>query len=962
MLWCMSIRNDDEAHGVLLDMGTRRPRRLRLWVLLGAALLLLLTLPRLLSLYIDALWYGSVGYAPVFWYSFRYKILLFVIFAVATFVILRAAFYVLNRMFAALIQTRRNLVINNQPVEIAPARILRPLTWAVTLIFALSYGFAMSSEWQTFSLYLHQPATGASDPIFHQPLGFYLFTYPVYDLLSGWLTTLAFIILVATVVYALATIAEQTTQTGADVTQRTRYAAISCALALFLLTLAWDVFLARYPYLWSEHQTFTGATYTEAHFTLPGLLVVAIALLLAIIIALVNAFTRRGRRLLLLTIVLPGAVYLVAVLLVPAYVQSFVVKPNELARETPYIEQNINWTRQAFQLDRVTTQEFEADSSLAAFDVANNRDTLDNIRLWDRQALQSTLTQIQEIRNYYNFAEVDVDRYHVGDRQRQVMIAARELDVNALPESSRNWVNERLIYTHGYGVTMNTASGFTSEGRPEFILSNMPVESSAPDIKLTRPQIYFGSKSDTDVYVRTRQKEFDFPQGDADTYTTYEGTGGIPIGSGLRRLAVAWALDDLSKLPFSDDVTADSRVLMRRNILARTQALAPFLKYDNDPFIIVDGAGRLFWMIDAYTSTDRFPYARHADADNLPVNYLRNSVKVTIDAYNGDVTFYVFDEQDPLLNAYRNMFPTLFRPAATMPADLRAHVRYPDTLLQTQAEVFGLYHTTNAKVFFQREDVWSVASLNPPEQDKKTQAQPLRPYFALMQLPNLHAGSEFVRVVLFTPTNRNNMIAWLAGRSDGDAYGTLISYNLPKSRLIDGPIQIEARIDQDPQLSGQFTLWNQQGSRIQRGNLMALPVGRGLLYVQPIYLQAERSPMPELRMVVVATHEKLAYGPNFAAALASLFGEAASAQPQPAANTTGGSQGERPKPAATPAAQNNAQQLIARANQEFNDYLRLTAEGKLAEAGQKLAALKLTLAELQRMNGQEQAPASSAPK
>ncbi len=959
----MSIRKDDEPHEVLIDLGPRRPRRVRLLVLLGAVLLLLFTLPRLLSLYIDTLWFGSVGYAPVFWFSFRYKILLFVVFALATFVILRAAFFVLARTFASLIQARRSLVINNQPVEIAPARILRPLSWLVSLGFAVGYGFAMSSEWQTFALLLHQPATNSSDPIFHQPLGFYLFTLPVYDLLSGWLTTLAFIILIATAVYALATMAEQATQTFVDTTQRTRYAAISCALALLLLTLAWDVFLARYPYLWSEHQTFTGATYTEAHFTLPGLLVVAITLLVAMLLALVNAVTQRGLRLLVLAIVLPVAVYLVAVLFVPVYVQSFIVKPNELARETPYIEQNIAWTRQAFQLDQVTTQDFEADAAPAAFDVANNRATLDNIRLWDRQALQSTLTQIQEIRNYYNFAEVDVDRYRIGERQRQVMIAARELDVNALPESSRNWVNERLIYTHGYGVTMNTASGFTSEGRPEFILSNMPVESSAPDIKLTRPQIYFGSKSNTDVYVRTKQKEFDFPQGDADTYTTYEGTGGIPVGSGLRRLAVAWALDDLSKLPFSDDVSADSRVLMRRNILERTQVLAPFLTYDNDPFIIVDGQGRLFWMIDAYTSTDRYPYARHSDEDNLAVNYLRNSVKVTIDAYNGDVSFYVFDEQDPLLNAYRNMFPTLFRPASSMPADLRAHVRYPDSLIQTQAAIFGLYHTTNPKIFFQREDVWSVASLSLAGQDKNTQPQPLRPYFALMELPNLHAGTEFIRVVLFTPTNRNNMIAWLAGRSDGDKYGTLVSYNLPKSRLIDGPVQIEARIDQDPQLSGQFTLWNQQGSRIQRGNLMALPVGRGLLYVQPIYLQAERSPMPELRLVVVATHEKLAYGPNFATALNALFGDTANAQPQPANKLSDGQQGEKATATPTPAAgQSNVQQLIARANQEFNDYLRLTADGKLAEAGQKLAALKLTLAELQRTNGQAQAPINNPPK
>jgi uncharacterized membrane protein (UPF0182 family) len=522
-----------------------------------------------------------------------------------------------------------------------------------------------------------------------------------------------------------------------------------------------------------------------------------------------------------------------------------------------------------------------------------------------------------------------------------------------LPESSRNWINERLIYTHGYGVTINTANGFTSEGRPDFILSNMPVESAAPDVKLTRPQIYFGSKTDTDVYVRTGQKEFDYPQGEANSYTTYEGTGGIRIGSGLRRLALAWALDDVSKLPFSNDVTADSRVLMRRQILTRAQTLAPFLIYDNDPFIVVGADGRLMWMVDAYTATDRYPFARHTEAEEQDVNYLRNSVKITIDAYNGDVNFYVFDEQDPILAAYRNVFPTLFRPVAQMPADLRAHVRYPDTLIQTQGDVYGLYHTTNPKVFFQREDVWSVASV--PGQDKDAKPAPLRPYFALMRLPGYEEqGPEFIRVVLFTPAARNNLIGWMAGRSDGDNYGTLVVYGFPKSRLIDGPLQIEARIDQDPQLSGQFTLWNQQGSRIQRGNLMALPVGRGLLYVQPIYLQAERSPMPELRLVVLATHERLAFGPNFADALAGLFGKEAGAPTQPAngeaAQQNAGQKPEQSAPPPTAAA--SVEQLIQRANEEFNDYQRLTSQGKLAEAGQKLEALKQTLSELQRVNGQ----------
>jgi uncharacterized membrane protein (UPF0182 family) len=342
------------------------------------------------------------------------------------------------------------------------------------------------------------------------------------------------------------------------------------------------------------------------------------------------------------------------------------------------------------------------------------------------------------------------------------------------------------------------------------------------------------------------------------------------------------------------------------------------------------------------------------EAEGRRVNYLRNSVKVTVDAYNGDVLFYVFDEEDPLVAAYRGVFPTLFRPASEMPPDVRAHVRYPDTLLQTQGSVFGLYHTTNPKLFFQREDVWSLASVNVTGQNKTSRPEPLRPYFALMGLPGEAAGPEFIRVVLFTPANRNNMIAWMAGRSDGDAYGTLVAYNLPKSRLVDGPLQIEARIDQDPQLSGQFTLWNQQGSRVQRGTLMAMPVGRGLLYVQPIYLQAERSPMPELRLVVVAMQEKLAFGPNFATALANLFGEAAGAQPQGETKAEETKPGEGAKPETVPAAQTDVRRLITRANQEFSDYQRLTSEGKLAEAGQKLEALKRTLEELQNVREQSQ--------
>jgi hypothetical protein len=495
---------------------------------------------------------------------------------------------------------------------------------------------------------------------------------------------------------------------------------------------------------------------------------------------------------------------------------------------------------------------------------------------------------------------------------------------------------------------MNTANGFTPEGRPEFLLSNMPAESNAEEVKLARPQIYFGEKTDTTVYVGTRQKEFDYPQGDANAQTVYEGEGGFPVGGALRRLVIAWELGDASRLPFADDVTAESRVLMRRNIGARVRALAPFLLYDADPYVVVRPDGTLAWILDAYTTSASYPYARHYRVGDVRVNYVRNSVKATVDAYTGAVTFYVFDREDAVLAAYRSLFPALFRDASEMPADLRAHARYPEALLKAQAEAFGLYHTENAKVFFQREDVWSVARESAPKQGGE--AQELEPYYALLQLPGSDGtpapSPEFVNVVAFTPASRDNLIGWMAGRGDGDAYGSLLVYKFPKTKLVNGPAQVNARIDQNAQLSSQLTLWNQQGSRAQRGNLLVVPLGRGLLYVQAIYLQAERSPMPELRLVVLATQDRLAFGTSFPDALSKLFGRADAAAQAPRQGeqqaARQGEQGGQQQPPAT------REELIDRAAQDLADYQRLTAEGKLGEAGQKLESLKRALEELRR--------------
>lgn len=933
----------------IIDVSPPRRRRWRLWLLAGL-FLLFIVLSRSLSIYLSALWFGSLGYSNVYWYILKLKVGLFLVFLILTALILRAGFSLLEKIFSVHALAPRTIMVNNQPVEFSPGRFLRPLAWGIALIFALFSGLSMKGKWLEFATYLHRTPTALVDPIFQKPLEFYLFSLPVLDTISSWLLMMTFVLFCAALIYSLLSI-PQTLVKKAHSVSSTSFAATSVTLAAFLLALAWRVYLSRFPYLWADHQTFSGVTYTEANYLLPALTIVAVALVVAALICLVNAFSKRGLRLLVLACALPMLVYVVGVVIVPTYVNSFIVKPNELGRETPYIEHNIAWTRRGFGLEQLELREFEAEPSIEALNLNANRSTLENIRLWDWRALQDTLKQVQTIRTYYDFLDVDVDRYSLGGQTRQVMLAARELDVEKLPDSSRNWINEKLIYTHGYGVTMNTANGFTPEGMPRFVLSDMPIKSTGSEATITRPQIYYGQKTDTDVYVNTAQREFDFPQGESNTYTTYQGTGGIQIGGRLRRLLLAWTLNDLSKLPFSDDINSQSRVLIHRNIREIVNGVAPFLIYDNDPYIVVSKDGRLFWMLDAFTEASSFPYSRHHAVGNDTVNYIRNSVKVVIDAYNGSVDFYVFDPQDPIISTYRAVFPTLFKDAAAMPEDLRSHVRYPETLIRVQAEVYGLYHTQSPKVFFQREDVWSVASQLGIDDQNKKQAQPIDPYYVLMQLPGEEEPTEFALILPFTPSNRNNMIGWMAGRSDGANYGKLLVYNFPESRLIEGPLQIEARIDQNAQLSAQFSLWNQQGSRVLRGHLLVIPIGRSLLYVEPVYLQAQRSPMPELRLVVLAIQERVAYGQSFDEALANLVGDSAKLTATPAESGTAEKPpaGQLPPTtAATPAPTGNTEQLILRAIQEFEEYQRLTAQGKLAEAGQKLEQHKRTLEELRR--------------
>ncbi|MDR3792359.1 MAG: UPF0182 family protein [Terracidiphilus sp.] len=923
------------------------PRRSRRGLLVFFILVAVLFLAgrTAISWWVNLLWFRSLGFGDVFWRSLWMEWGVFAVFAATTFAVLYGAFLLLLRANGAKLPDSVPFLFGGQSFQLPVARALRFGTAAMAILVSLGSGAAMASNWQTLALWWYAPtASGVADPIFGRPLGFYLFTLPAWQSLLGWMLTVAVLVTILAALFLAASGGARLLREGLKGPSGLPWRGFSFAFTFLLLALALRVYVSRFEMIFEHHQLFDGVSYTDAHVTIGGLFAVAVALLAGAMIALgTGLFQPRGRWLVLA--VLPAILCYVGVTAAGWYTTTFVVRPNQLVRETPYIANNIEFTRRAWGLDRFVQREFPAETTVEAADPAANQATLQNIRLWDWRALQDTLSQLQEIKTYYNFPDIDIDRYSfpvtpkacavvcpTQYETREVMLAARELNVDKLPENSRNWVNDKLIYTHGYGLTMNPVNGFTPEGLPTLILSNMPVQSTVPSLSVKRPEIYFGEMTSTDVYVKTHQKEFNYPEGESNNLASYEGSGGIQMGGFLRRIFIALDRGDLTKVPFSDDIGPDSRLLMRRSVRDRVQAVAPFLTFDRDPYIVLDANGRLEWILDGFTTSATYPYSSHyGDA-----NYMRNSVKAVVDAYEGTVTLYVFDNEDPILAAWRSIFPSLFRDGSTMPAAQREHVRYPELLLQLQAEAYGLYHMTNPEVFYNGEDKWTVASENGVDASGQQGIQPMQPNFVLMKLPG-EQNQEFVEVLPFTPVNRTNMIGWIAGRSDGEHYGKAIVYNFPKTRLVDGPQQIEARIDQNAQLSGQLTLWNQQGSRVVRGNLLVIPCGKTLLYAEPIYLQAQHSPMPELRLVVLALQDRLAYATSFEGALASLFGAETSSltateTPQaPVSSATG------PKPA------ENLNALVSQASRDFADYQRLTSAGKLAEAGQKLDDLKRTL-------------------
>jgi len=731
--------------------------------------------------------------------------------------------------------------------------LVKPLGILVCAVLALLAGNWGSLQWEEVLLFINRVNVGTTDPVMGRDISFYLFSLPLWEALkvfSGF-TMLAISALSAAVYFVRGGIT--LTERGVAVDEYVRRH-IAVLAGLYGLVIAAGFWLDSFGLLYSSSSAMHGAGYTDVHARLMTFRTLTFLTPLAGL-ALAAGIWKGTWRTALAGPILVIAVYGIGIKVYPGLLQKFKVAPNELALETPYIESSIKFTRIGYDLDKIETVPFDVDSKLSAADITNNAATIKNIRLWDHAPLLKTYSQLQQIRTYYKFFDVDNDRYLVNGTYSQVMLSPRELSYADLP--SRNWINERLIFTHGNGLTFGPVSRISKEGLPEFFVKDIPPVSLA-DIKITRPEIYFGELSNEYVIVRTRVPEFSYPTATGNINTTYTGKGGVAVDSLLKKVLFA-ARFRTEKILLSSDITPESRIIYNRNISDRVKALAPFLRFDGDPYMVVADNGKLHWIIDAYTYSDRLPYSRPLQGG---INYMRNSVKAVVDAYDGTVSFYISDADDVMIKAYSRIFPDLFKPLAAMPKDLRSHIRYPHQFLQLQAAMFAAYHMTDPKVFYNKENLWQVPALG---------EKPMEPYYTIMRLPG-EKKEEYILMLPFTPSKRDNLAAWLTARCDEPNYGKIRAYTFPRDRLFYGPKQIDARINQDSFISQQLTLWNQRGSEVIRGSLLVIPIEKSLIYVQPLFLAADKNGLPELKRVIVAFGDEVVMEENLELALQQLFG------------------------------------------------------------------------------------------
>jgi len=884
------------------------------WLVVVAVVLALIAIASVgKGIYAEWLWFGTLGFQSVYTKILGTRVLLFVV----AFLVF-AALFAGNIILASRLSPRGKASDAAQPLLPFLKRVSKAAVIAVTTFFSLMFGLAAQVSWETVLRFTNGQPFGSTDPVFFRDVGFYVFTLPFLSFVRSWLLTAIIFSLIATVVVY---VVSYSTQRKTFDNARPVLVHIGSLIIAIAALAAMSYWMGIWELVFSPRGAVVGAGYTDMTTQVPAQWILLFATLLLGVLVLV-ALVRRRVRWAGYGVGLWIVLGIVVGQIVPGLVQRLQVEPNELELETPYIEYNIAATREAFGLTRIVEQDYPAQPMPSAADIANSQLTIKNIRLWDHRPLLDTYNQIQTIRTYYDFLDIDIDRYTIDGEYRQVMLAARELSKEKLPSVAQTWLNKTLQYTHGYGIAMSPVNEVSREGGlPNLWLQDIPTIGKIP---LTRPEIYYGEKTRDYVITGTNTEEFDYPVGNANAWTKYQGTGGVPIGNFFRRALYAWEFSDFNIL-ISTQMTTDSRILYHRQVKERVNRIAPFLSLDTDPYVaILDG--RLLWIVDCYTTSTRYPYS---EPYNNGVNYIRNSVKAVIDAYNGTVDFYVTEPDDPILQTYAAIFPDMFQPMDAMPEGLRAHLRYPVDMFDIQASVYRTYHMQNARVFYNKEDLWAV-----PLEFYADREQPIQPYYIIMRLPD-ETKEEFLLMLPFTPNNRNNAIGWLAARCDGDNYGSLLVYRFPKDRLIYGPSQIENRIQQDTTITEQLALWSRGGSQVIRGNLLVIPVADSTLYVEGVFLQADAGGLPELKRVIVAAGDEIAMRETLDEALTAIFG-------------TGGGVTPPVTPPPDTEVPGDVRGLIEKAQGHFDRAQEYLRQGDWAGYGTELAALEQTLAELAR--------------
>ena len=905
------------------------------WIVLLIALFVLLGgLSFGVGIYFDYLWFLELGKTTVFTTTLYAKSLLGSGTLLIGFLFLYINFIFANRgpgLIEIGIPTPAGQIT---AYRVQPQTVQRASGILAALIGCL-LGAGQATYWERVWQWLHRVDFKVADPVFGKDISFYFFSLPFLQDVVRMGLILSFLALIGVVVlYYFKGILTWSKLREAGSRNRVGVH-ISLLAALIFILLSFNAYLDRYDLLFGTHEVFSGAGYADLHARMPMLVGLAIAALVGALLWILNAFWKNNRPgilaiLLYFVVMFLGNIY-------PAFIQKFIVSPSELDRENPQIAHNIKATLQAYGLANVEERNLSGDKALTAQDVENNSATIHSIRLWDHEPLLDALKQIQEIRTYYDFISVDNDRYQLNGELQQFMLSARELNSASLPE--RNWINERLSYTHGYGTALGPVNRMTSEGLPLLHLQNIPPVTDYPVFKIDRPEIYFGELTRGYALVNTKQKEFDYPSGEENVFSTYKGTGGVRVNSFFRKLLFAFYFRD-ANIVLSPLVTSESRFLYFRDVRQRLSRLAPFLMMDQDPYMVIS-EGRLFWIQDAYTTSDRYPFSTATPGVG---NYMRNSVKMVLDAYNGSVEMYVADPTDPVIRVYENIFPGMFRPISEISEDLRKHLRYPEDIFRVQTYMYSVYHMNLPQIFYNKEDLWQIPTIANGGSEN-----PMSPYYTIMRLPQ-EKREEFILMLPFTPGRKDNLSAWMVARSDGENYGQLVVYRFPKQKLVYGPRQIVARINQDAEISRQISLWDQRGSQVIQGNLLIIPIEEALLYIRPLYLRAESGKIPELKRVIVAYENRIAMEETLEASIAKIF-QGELSMPIPGEDTGSADVGTIAE--TTPSGGNR---LIQQAGEAYSRAIQAQRQGDWARYGEELRKLGAALEKLKNNPGAQAIP------